>query len=106
MYILECGNGLYYVGSTNDLKFRVRLHQEGKGAKFTARHPPVKLIYFEEYKRLDEAFFREKEVQNWSRKKKEALIYGQEQLLNGLAACKNESHFRNYNKPKEEEEEK
>jgi len=31
MYILECGNGAYYVGSTDNLKFRVRLHQDGKG---------------------------------------------------------------------------
>jgi len=37
---------------------------------------PVKLIYYEEYQRIDEAFFRKKQVQGWSSKKKEALING------------------------------
>lgn len=36
----------------------------------------VKLVYFEEFQRIDEAFYREKQVQGWSRKKKEALING------------------------------
>jgi putative endonuclease len=35
---------------------------------------PVKLVYYEEYKRIDDAFYREKQVQGWSRKKKLALI--------------------------------
>lgn len=95
MYILECGNGAYYVGSTDNLKFRIRLHQDGKGANFTAKHPPVKLVYYEVFKRLDEAFEREKQVQGWSRAKKQALIYGHEQLLHGLSVCKNASHFKN-----------
>ena len=95
MYILECGNGAYYIGSTNDLKLRVRLHQDGKAANFTAKHPPVKLVYYEEYKRLDEAFEREQNVKGWSRAKKQALIYGQEPLLHGLSACKNDSHYKN-----------
>jgi len=98
MYILECGNGQYYVGSTDDLKFRIRLHQDGKAANFTAKHPPVKLVYYEEFPRLDEAFFREKQVQGWSRAKKEALIFGNEQLLPPLSSCKNSTHFRNKDK--------
>ena len=56
MYILECGNGRYYVGSTDDLKSWIKLHQEGKAARYTAKHPPIKLVYFEEFKRLDLAF--------------------------------------------------
>jgi putative endonuclease len=97
MYILECGNGAYYIGSTDDLKLRVRLHQDGKAANFSAKHPPVKLVYYEEFKRLDEAFNREQNVKGWSRAKKQALIYGQEQLLHGLSACKNNSHYKNRN---------
>jgi len=37
---------------------------------------PVKLVYLEEFTRIDEAFYREKRIQGWSRKKKEALIQG------------------------------
>ena len=74
MYILECSDGSYYTGSTNDLNRRLEQHKKGEGANHTKSRLPVKLIYFEEYDRIDEAFYREKQVQGWSRKKKEALI--------------------------------
>jgi len=74
MYILKCSNGLYYVGSTNNLDLRIEQHNAGEGANFTKKNLPVELVYFEEYDRIDEAFFREKQIQGWSRKKKEALI--------------------------------
>jgi putative endonuclease len=74
MYILLCSNGQYYTGSTNDIERRLVQHQEGEGSNFTRKHLPVKLVYLEEFDRFDEAFHREKQVQGWSRKKKEALI--------------------------------
>jgi putative endonuclease len=43
------------------------------------------LVYYEEYQRIDEAFYREKQIQGWSRKKKEALIEGNAELLPELA---------------------
>ncbi len=98
MYILECANGFYYVGSTIHLKKRIAEHQRGLGANFTAKHLPVKLVYFEEYESIGNAFHREKQVQGWNRKKKEALIYGMKEELHGLATCKNKSHFRYYTK--------
>ncbi|HEY9712533.1 MAG TPA: GIY-YIG nuclease family protein, partial [Chroococcales cyanobacterium] len=42
-YVLECKNGAFYTGWTNDIDCRVRLHFEGKGAKYTRANPPVKL---------------------------------------------------------------
>lgn len=45
MYMLECSDGTYYVGSTRDLEYRLSEHQEGKGAKYTSRRLPVKLVY-------------------------------------------------------------
>jgi putative endonuclease len=74
MYILECSDGSYYTGSTVDLELRLAQHQAGEGANHTKKRLPVKLLYYEEYQRIDEAFYREKQVQGWSRKKKEALI--------------------------------
>jgi putative endonuclease len=47
------------------------------------------LVYFEEYQRIDEAFYREKQIQGWSRKKKKALIKKTPEKLHGLAACQN-----------------
>ncbi len=85
MYILRCFDNSYYVGSTKDLERRLRQHQEGKGAMYTARRLPVELLYYEEYSRIDEAFYREKQVQGWSRKKREALMHGEAYLLPKLA---------------------
>ncbi len=85
MYILECGDGSYYTGSTNNLELRLTQHQAGEGANHTKKHLPVKLVYYEEFQRIDEAFNREKQVQGWSRKKKEALINGNSNLLPTLA---------------------
>lgn len=85
MYILECGDGSYYVGSTKDLERRLFQHQEGKGAKYTLGRQPVKLVYCEEYERVADAFYREKQVQGWTRRKREALINGTPELLPALA---------------------
>lgn len=85
MYILECSDGSFYTGSTNDLERRIAEHQAGEGANFTKNRLPVRLVYFEEYQRIDDAFYREKQVQGWRREKKQALINGQLELLPRLA---------------------
>ncbi len=95
MYILECSDGSYYTGSTNSLELRMKQHQAGEGANHTKKRLPVQLVYFEEYPFVHEAFYREKQVQGWSRKKKEALIRGMTDELRKLAECMNESHCRN-----------
>ncbi len=76
MYILECADGSYYTGSTKDLERRLYEHQNALGANYIKRRLPVKLVYYEEYSRIDEAFYREKQVQGWSHNKKKALIEG------------------------------
>ncbi|MBP5557801.1 MAG: GIY-YIG nuclease family protein [Bacteroidales bacterium] len=93
MYILLCNNGSYYTGSTNDLERRLEQHFAGEGANHTKKHPPVELLYYEEFDRIDEAFYREKQVQGWSRRKKEALINGEHGKLPELS--------RNYTQYKE-----
>ncbi len=96
MYILECSNGHYYTGSTKDLEKRMHEHWNGEGSNFTRKNSTVKLVYFEEYSRIEEAFRREKQVQGWSRKKKKALIQRNFDELHRLSGCRNDSHFRNY----------
>lgn len=81
MYILECSDGSYYVGSTNNLELRLMQHQNGEGSIYTKTRLPVKLVYFEEFRRIDEAFYREIQVQGWGRKKKEALINAEMEKL-------------------------
>jgi putative endonuclease len=96
MYILKCSNDSYYTGSTQNLDVRLKQHQNGKGANHTKKHLPVELVYWEEYKRIDSAFYREKQIQGWSRLKKEALINGELELLPKLSECMNGSHFSNF----------
>ncbi|MFM7888521.1 MAG: GIY-YIG nuclease family protein [Pseudanabaena sp.] len=99
MYILECVDGSYYTGSTTDLERRLEQHQRGEGARYTAKKLPVKLVYCESFDHVADAFYREKQVQGWNRKKKEALIAGDTNLLHEFAACQNESHYSLLNKP-------
>ena len=46
-YVLECVDGSYYAGYTNDLNNRVGVHNSGKGAKYTRAKRPVSCIYQE-----------------------------------------------------------
>jgi putative endonuclease len=94
MYILECSDGSYYTGSTNDIDLRIAQHEAGEGANFTRKRLSVKLKNCEEYDRIDEAFLREKQVQGWGRKKKEALINGRFNDLPELSTCTNATHFK------------
>lgn len=87
MYILQCADGSYYTGSTIHLEVRLHQHQSGIGAKHTAKRLPVKLLYYEEYASIADAFYREKQIQGWSRKKKEALMRSDIDLLSSLAVA-------------------
>jgi len=100
LYILECADGSFYTGSTNNLDLRISQHQNGEGANHTRKRLPVKLVYFEEFLRIEEAYQREKQIQGWSRKKKEALIIGMTDELNKYSECNNETHFKNDKKLK------
>ena len=75
-YILECSDGSYYVGSTIHLERRVSEHGLGLGAAYTRKRRPVQLVWAGEFSRIDQAFAFEKQVQGWSRHKREALIAG------------------------------
>ena len=94
---MECADGSYYTGSTNNLEIRLLQHQNGEGANHTKKRLPVRLVYYEEFARIDEAFYREKQVQGWSRRKKDSLINELSDELKKAAECMNESHCKNYN---------
>jgi putative endonuclease len=87
LYILECSDGSYYTGSTNNLELRLAQHNNGGGANYTKNRLPVKLVYHEDFQRIDEAFYREKQIQGWSRKKKKALITGNLDSLKSLSTA-------------------
>jgi putative endonuclease len=84
-YILKCSDGSFYVGSTTNLENRIKTHNQGEGAPHTAKRRPVQLVYQEEFKRLDDAVKRERQIKKWSRAKKEALIRGEMETLQKLS---------------------
>jgi len=66
VYILECADGTYYTGSTNDLKKRVHSHNNSKsGAKYTRGRRPVKLVYYEAYDDSQKARERERKLKQY-----------------------------------------
>ena len=73
-YILECSDGTYYTGWTNQIEKRVKDHNAGKGAKYTKSRLPVKLVYLEESATKEEAMRREYAIKQLSRQEKEELI--------------------------------
>ncbi len=95
MYILLCSNDTYYTGSTKCLEKRLLQHQSGEGANYTKKHQPVELVYYEEFPNVAEAFYREKQIQAWSSKKKKALIDNNFTDLGRFAECRNDSHYEN-----------
>ena len=86
-YILKCSDSSYYTGSTKDMEKRLWQHDNRQGANHTKVRLPVVLVYVEQYDRVAEAFVREKQIQGWSRKKKEALISGNMDALHSLSKC-------------------
>lgn len=75
-YMLRCGDGSFYTGWTNDLEKRVKVHQSGKGGKYTHSHRPVELAYYECFPTKKEAMQREVQIKRLSRVEKEKLIAG------------------------------
>ena len=83
VYILECADGKYYVGSTRDLDNRLRQHSSAQ-VGFTAHRQPVRLAWSVELS-LDDAYAIERRIHGWSRAKKKALIDGDIELLRARA---------------------
>jgi putative endonuclease len=73
-YMVECSDGSFYTGWTNDLEKRIKAHNEKRGAKYTRSRTPVRLVYYEAFTEKQDAMRREYEIKQYSRREKEALI--------------------------------
>ena len=76
VYIVECEDGTYYTGWTNNLDKRLKAHNDGKGAKYTRARRPVSLVYYEEFRTKEEAMRREYAMKRMTRNEKNKLISG------------------------------
>jgi len=75
LYILRCDGRSLYCGQTKDLRRRIEEHNSTKSkSKYTRAHQPVKLVYYEKYKTVNEVLKREFEIKKMTKLKKEALI--------------------------------
>jgi putative endonuclease len=77
VYILRCSDRSYYVGSTRNLEHRVWQHSTGAGSRYTSTRLPIELVFAQEYDNVGDAYAREKQIQGWSRAKREALMAGE-----------------------------
>lgn len=84
MCILECSDRSLYVGSTRELERRLAQHNDGQGAAYTRTRLPVRLLHFEQFDGVADAYRREKQVQGWGRAKRLALVKEQLERLPGL----------------------
>lgn len=73
-YIVECADGSYYTGWTTDPQRRERQHNQGRGARYTRMHRPVRLVYVEAQPDRSAAMKREQKLKSLKRSQKAALI--------------------------------
>ncbi|MFD2761388.1 GIY-YIG nuclease family protein [Lentibacillus juripiscarius] len=74
VYILKCGDDTFYTGYTNDLENRLKMHEDGKGAKYTRGRGPFQVVFVEKFPTKEEALKKEYQVKQLSRKEKVKLI--------------------------------
>ncbi|MBT6995141.1 GIY-YIG nuclease family protein [Candidatus Woesearchaeota archaeon] len=74
VYILECLDGSYYTGYTDDVSKRILKHKSGKGSKYVRAKGFKELVYSEEFSSKELAMKREYFIKNSNRAYKEELV--------------------------------
>ena len=70
LYLLECRNGAYYAGITNNLESRFAAHLSGKGARYTRANPPIRILASKGYPDRSSASSAEAELKKRKREQK------------------------------------
>ena len=73
-YMVECSDGTLYTGWTTNAERRVKVHNAGRGARYTSTRRPVKVVYLETQPDRTRAMKRERAIKRMTRQKKQALI--------------------------------
>lgn len=74
VYIVQCADGTYYTGYTPDIEKRIKLHNSGRGAKYTRGRGPVNIKWCRTYMSRSNAVKKEAEIKKMTRREKEGLI--------------------------------
>ena len=89
VYILECNDGSYYTGHTDNLEKRIAEHHQGISRScYTFKRRPLKLMFQQSFTTREEALISERQIKGWSRAKKKALIKGDWKEVSRLAESK------------------
>lgn len=74
VYMILCEDGSFYTGYTRSIESRMKLHREGKGARYTKMHTPEKLVYMERIGSRSDAMRRERQIKKMTHHQKLYLI--------------------------------
>jgi putative endonuclease len=85
VYIVECADGSYYTGHTDNLELRIAQHQQNLTGGYTSTRLPVKLVFSQPFSTRVEAIASERQIKGWSRAKKAAMISGDWDEVSRLA---------------------
>lgn len=88
LYVLECADGSFYIGPTDDLDTRLEQHDEGKGCVCSSTRRPLKLIHTKGFETRYLALTMERKLKSWSRAKKLAYMAGDWKAVGVLAKGK------------------
>lgn len=77
LYVAECADGSYYTGIAKDVEKRIEAHNNGKGAKYTSTHAPVKLVFQEPQASYSAALRREYQVKGLPKERKVRFVQGE-----------------------------
>lgn len=85
VYIVECSDLSYYVGSTIALEERISDHNTGRYKGYTSARLPVILLWSHEFSDIRYAFEFKRKIKKWTRAKKEALMKGNFEVVHQLS---------------------
>ncbi len=74
VYILQCADGSFYTGMTNDIERRLYEHNTGIQRSYILNRKPIKLVWVSDELDIQDAILLEKQIKGWRRDKKIALI--------------------------------
>jgi putative endonuclease len=96
MYMLQCSDGGFYVGHTDNLEYRIAQHDNGSFVTcYTFARRPVHLVYSQGFASREDALAMERRVKGWSRAKKSTLIKGDWAEISRLSRLKYDRARRN-----------
>ncbi len=85
VYLLRCSDDTFYIGHTQEVEERIKLHNDGRGALWTSCRRRITLVYKEPHPSELNAIRRERQIKRWTHAKKLALINGDNSRLKALA---------------------